>query len=171
MRMRGWGVVLVFWLAGLILGSQAFAASQALRLQQAAERRAARSLIVAEASRLGSAGLAAPDSVRRAVVHDGSSLLLESVRGPVDEAGGQQVRLRVMSPAGRRLQSHDVGIVAGSASQKRTAHAMAVDAAPVGGASVAGGSATLSSPVSHRPHAGAVPHVEPAALVPSVASH
>jgi len=155
MRMRGWSVVLVFWLGALILGSQAFAASQTLKLQQAAQRRAARSLIVTEVARLTRLGEAAPDSTRRVVEVEGEQLELETVRGAAD-AFGQPVRLRVLSPNGVRLHQHAVWIGRVPASQGGTAPETGTDVTPVGGASVAGGSASSSPPVSHVSAARAV---------------
>lgn len=155
MRMRGWGVLLVFWLGALILGSQAFAASQTLRQKQAVERRAARSLIAAEVARLSGDGPSEPDSTRHSVEAEGEVLVLEVVRGPV-EAGGQAVRLRVLNRNGVRLREHGVWIDAPAASQEQAARVAGTDAAPAGGASVAGGSASSSPPVPHRPAAGAV---------------
>lgn len=159
MRMRGWSVVLVFWLGALILGSQAFAASQTLKLQQAAERRAARSLIVTEVARLSRLGEAPPDSTRRAVVADGEQLQLETVRGRADDYG-QPVRLRVLNRNGVRLHEHAVWIESAPASQGSTAGVTGSDVTPVGGASVAGGSASSSPPASHVPAARAVSLIE-----------
>lgn len=153
MRMRGWSVVLVFWLGALILGSQAFAASQTLKLQQAAQRRAARSLIVTEVTRLTRLGEAAPDSTRRAVEVEGEQLELETVRGPAD-AFGQPVRLRVLSPNGVRLHEHAVWIERAPGSE--AVHETGTDVTPVGGASVAGGSASSSPPALHGSDARAV---------------
>lgn len=152
MRMRGWGVVLVLWLGALILGSQAFAASQTLKLRQAAERRAARSLIVMEAARVSGAGVAPADSTRRAAEAEGESLVLEVVRGRPDP-DGQSVRLRVLNPQGVRLQEHDIWIAAPTASLEGE-RSTGTDVTSAGGARLAGGSTSSSPPASHPPVAG-----------------
>ncbi len=114
MRMRGWGVGLVFWLGLLILGSQAFAASQVAGQRQARERRLARGLVVEEAQRLRQAGSTAgrADSTRRVVTVEGVSLTLEIVGGMAGPAG-RPVRLRVLGTGGRRLYEHAMWIVVG----------------------------------------------------------
>ncbi len=108
MRMRFWGILAVFGLGLLIMGSQGFAMSQTLRLQRAAERRAARQVLAAELERLAGADVLAlaGDSVVFARVVDEVTLRVEVVTGYVAQ-GGLRARVRVRNEGGLTVQEHE----------------------------------------------------------------